>query len=142
MSKVKSFFNKLFGLEPISFDISKLSAFFRKKPKIVTNGKDLLEKHYLDSISVISQDELLLNANNDIEQAFAATTAFDYIKNDFNDAELFLIKGKNDWHIIYQYDNKYFFIKAGNSLTLSELRAIARDYSTKIHLINPSQVEN
>ncbi len=136
MSMVKSFFDKLFGLEDISLDLGRLSSFFSKKPNMVSNGNDLIKKHNLDSLSVLSNEEILMNSNNDIEKAFSATTAFEYIKNDFKDAEVFLIKGRKDWNIVYNYDNKHFFIKAGNSLTLSELRAISRDYASKMHLLN------
>jgi len=100
-----------------------------------TNTDDLQElagilkkKHFVDSICVSQNNGSMIVSTNgqDLNEAVIGTALFNYIQSEIPKSEAVMIKSK-DWFMLYPYEHKIYIVKAPASLSVVELRAIAKD---------------
>lgn len=91
--------------------------------------RELRKKHLVDSIVVSNSNGSLLVSTDgsSLKEAVVGSALFSYIKSEIPHSETVLIKGKDEWHMLYPYNDKIFIVRAPSHLTRTELKEIAKD---------------
>ncbi len=90
--------------------------------------KILQKKHFVDSICVASSNGGLLASTNgeDLTQALTGTALLNYVQSEIPKSTALFVKS-NSWYMVFPHKKKIFIIKALDSLSTPELKAIADD---------------
>lgn len=98
-----------------------------------TNVKEMSElmvvlkkKHLVDSICVASSNGSLIASTNgeDLTEALTGTALFNYVQAELPKSTALLVR-HNGWYMVFPYKKKIFIIKALDSLSTPELKALA-----------------
>lgn len=102
---------------------------FQEKPSDIKGFLTLLKKkHLVDDIviSTLSGNALASLNGESFSQAISGAALYNYVKAEIPKSETIMVKS-NGWHMIFQFNNKLYIIKAASSLTNPELNALAKE---------------
>ena len=114
---------------------------FLSKHQFNVSGKDssrllnvLKKKHMVDSITVVNHDGGLVvsSEGNGVSEGQLAKTLLSYVDSEFSTPESLLIKGANNWFMVFPFNEKTFVVKAPSSLSNVELRALAKEVESVV----------
>ena len=108
-------------LSRFDFDTSKVG----EVPELL---RLLQKKHLVDSICVASSNGSLVASSNgdDFTQALTGTALFNYVQSELPKSEALLVKS-NGWYMVFPFRKKIFIIRAFDSLSTLEMKAIANE---------------
>lgn len=89
----------------------------------------LKHKHLVDSIIVTKRDGTVVASSeqNGLKTAITGTALFNYVNSELAKTETILIKSNGDWFMVFPFREKVFVVKASASLSVTELRALAKE---------------
>jgi hypothetical protein len=134
---IKSFARKVLDVDDTHLPREQY-AFFTdctKRLKHDPNAKDikallywLLEKHFIESITVATKNgSLLVSSNgNGAKEAMQGTALFNYINKEVTKSEVVFLKS-GSWQMMIPFRDKVYIIKAAADLSQTELQHIAKE---------------
>lgn len=91
--------------------------------------KGLKRKHLVDSITIMNKGGQLVvsSEGNGQREVGLANHLLNYIDTEMASPESVLIKGNNNWFMLFPFEERTYLVKAQSSLTTIELKALAKE---------------
>jgi hypothetical protein len=117
--------NTLLEYKAINLNSKNLNDFLQK----------LRDKHLVNQIIVTNLDGIVIGSTeNDLKEGFKSAAMYNYINSEIKDLSIILIES-NGWQIIFKNNKKVYFLKASDSLTRIEVKALVDDLEDYLKFI-------